>query len=171
MDRAMRKRVFGHMWRPISVCASAQFDPWSGPILSAKKNHWILQNVGMENKSRMILCVCAGWSETAHFAHVGGYVFPWRGPYSRTSMARTPLGLWKIVRVMGSSSQWRLIMVPGQEANIANSGKSIDLLHNNCILSVLIRIASKSNKKASLNICCFFGILDKFRRDSKTSSN
>ena len=47
--------------------------------------------------------------------------------YSRTSMARTPLGPWKIVRAMGSSSQWRLIMAPGREANIANSGKSIDL--------------------------------------------
>ena len=27
-------------------------------------------------------------------------------------------------------------MAPGREAIIANSGKSIDLLHNNCILSV-----------------------------------
>ena len=63
--------------------------------------------------------------------------------YSRTSMARTPLGPWKSVRAMGSSSQWRLIMAPGREANIAYSGKSIDLLHNNCMLSVLIRIASK----------------------------
>ena len=62
--------------------------------------------------------------------------------YSRTSMARTPLRPWKIVRAMGSSSQWRLIMAPGREANIANSGKSIDLLYNNCMLSVLIRIAS-----------------------------
>ena len=35
-------------------------------------------------------------------------------------------------------------MAPGQEANITNSGKSIDLLHNNCILSVLIRIASEA---------------------------
>ena len=31
-------------------------------------------------------------------------------------------------------------MAPGREANIANSRKSIDLLHNNCMLSVLIRI-------------------------------
>ena len=62
--------------------------------------------------------------------------------YSRTSMARTPLGPWKIVRATGSSSQWRLIMAPGREANIANSGKSNDLIHNNCMLSVLIRIAS-----------------------------
>ena len=28
-------------------------------------------------------------------------------------------------------------------ANIANSGKSIDVLHNNCMLSLLIRIASR----------------------------
>ena len=35
-------------------------------------------------------------------------------------------------------------MAPGREANIANSGKSFDLLHNNCMLSVLIRIGSKS---------------------------
>ena len=62
--------------------------------------------------------------------------------YSRTSMARTPLGPWKSIRAMGSSSQWRLIMAPGRKANIANSGKSIDLLYNNCMLSALIRIAS-----------------------------
>ena len=37
-------------------------------------------------------------------------------------------------------------MVPGQEANIANSGKSIDLLHNYCMLSVLIRIRGDSNE-------------------------
>ena len=35
-------------------------------------------------------------------------------------------------------------MAPGQEANIANSGRSIDLLYNYCMLSVLIRNASKS---------------------------
>ena len=33
--------------------------------------------------------------------------------------------------------------MPGQEANIANSGRSIDLLYNYSMLSVLIRIASK----------------------------
>ena len=67
-------------------------------------------------------------------------------------MARTPLGPWKIVLVMGSLSQLRLIMVPGQVANIANSGKSIDLLHNNCILSVLIRIASETILMSTHNI-------------------
>ena len=41
-------------------------------------------------------------------------------------------------------------MAPGQEANIANSGRSIDLLLNNCMLSVLIRIASKRRFEAIL---------------------
>ena len=45
--------------------------------------------------------------------------------YSRTSMARTSLGLWKIIRNMGSSSHFVLIMVPGQEANGDNLGKSL----------------------------------------------
>ena len=35
--------------------------------------------------------------------------------YSRTSVARTPLGPWKLVRDRGSSSQWGLIIAPGQE--------------------------------------------------------
>ena len=43
--------------------------------------------------------------------------------YSRTSMARTSLGPWKFVREMGSSSQWDLIMAPGQEANGNNLWK------------------------------------------------
>ena len=33
-------------------------------------------------------------------------------------------------------------MVPGQEANSDNLGIFLDLLHNYCMLSVLIRIAS-----------------------------
>ena len=33
-------------------------------------------------------------------------------------------------------------MVPGQEANSDNLGKSFDFLYNNSMLSVLIRIAS-----------------------------
>ena len=39
-----------------------------------------------------------------------------RSKYSRNSMAGTPLGLWKLVRDRGSSSQWGLIIAPGQEA-------------------------------------------------------
>ena len=33
-------------------------------------------------------------------------------------------------------------MVPGQEVNSDNLGIFLDFLHNNCMLSVLIRIAS-----------------------------
>ena len=44
--------------------------------------------------------------------------------YSRTSMAQTSLGPWKIVRDMGSSSHWGLIIGPGQEANSNDLGKS-----------------------------------------------
>ena len=44
--------------------------------------------------------------------------------YSRTSMTRTSLGPWKIVRYMGSSSHWGVAMAPGQEANGDNLGKS-----------------------------------------------
>ena len=36
--------------------------------------------------------------------------------YSRTLMARTPLGPWKFVRDSGSSSHGRLLLVPHQEA-------------------------------------------------------
>ena len=55
-------------------------------------------------------------------------IFPGRSypmvQYSRTSMARTPLGPWKFVRDMGSSSHWGLILAPVQEANNDNLGKS-----------------------------------------------
>ena len=44
---------------------------------------------------------------------------------------------------MGGSSHLGLIMVPSQEANGDNLGIFFfDFLHNNCMLSVLIRIAS-----------------------------
>ena len=63
--------------------------------------------------------------------------------YSRTSMARTSLGPWKCVRDMGSSSHWGLIVVPSQEASGDNLGIFFfDFLQNNCMLSLLIRIAS-----------------------------
>ena len=58
-------------------------------------------------------------------------------------MARTSLGPQKIVRDMGGSSHCGLIMVPSQEANGDNLGVFFfDFLHNNCMLNVLIRIAS-----------------------------
>ena len=43
---------------------------------------------------------------------------------SRTLVAQTSLRPWKLVRDMGSSSHWGLIMVLGQEANDSDLGKS-----------------------------------------------
>ena len=59
--------------------------------------------------------------------------------YSRTSLARTPLGPLKLVRDRGSSSQRGLIIAPGQEAK---KGYLFDILEREGILCVLIRIAS-----------------------------
>ena len=48
-------------------------------------------------------------------------------------------GTMEICSDMGSSSHWGLIMAPVQEANSDNLGKSFNFLHNDCMLSVLIR--------------------------------
>ena len=50
--------------------------------------------------------------------------FVFHNIYSQTSLDRTSLGLRKFIREMGSSSQWDLIMAPGQEANGDNLYKS-----------------------------------------------
>ena len=58
-------------------------------------------------------------------------------------MARISLGPWKIVRDMGGSSHWGLIMVPSQEANGDNLGIFFfDFLHNNYMLSVIILMST-----------------------------
>ena len=75
------------------------------------------------------------WNSTRSFT----IIFP---QYSRTSMARTSLGPWKIVREIGSSSQWDLIMAPSQEANAIINAIVFDLQQNNGMLCALIRIAS-----------------------------
>ena len=54
------------------------------------------------------------------------------------------LGVSRLQWVIGeisSSIHGGLIMVSGQEANSDNLGKCFDFVHNNCLLSVLIRIA------------------------------
>ena len=47
-----------------------------------KQNYWILQNASMERTVRMRLCACAGWCESAHFAHARRYFFAGRGPFT-----------------------------------------------------------------------------------------
>ena len=61
-------------------------------------------------------------------------------------MARTSSEAWKFVQDMGSSNHCGLIMASGQEANSDNLGNLFDFLQNNCMLRVLIRIASMSTR-------------------------
>ena len=61
--------------------------------------------------------------------------------YSLTSMAQTSSVPWKFIQDMGSLSHYGLIIALGQEANSDNLGKFYDFLHNNCMLSALIRTA------------------------------
>ena len=60
---------------------------------------------------------------------------------NQTSMARTSLLPWKLVRDMGGSSHWGSIMVPGPETDGDSLGSLLDRLYKSCISSVLIRIA------------------------------
>ena len=60
-------------------------------------------------------------------------------------------------------------MAPVQEANSDDLGKSFDFIHNDCMLSVLIRIANiqfhdKMRKNPLVNIC-FLELVEEFYRD------
>ena len=39
----------------------------------------VTQNIWMESKGSMILCACAGWSDSARFANVRRHTFVWHG--------------------------------------------------------------------------------------------
>ena len=60
----------------------------------------------------------------------------------KASVAQISLGPWKFIQDMVSSSQWGLIMAPGQETNDHNLGTFFNLLDNNGMLRVLISLAS-----------------------------
>ena len=53
---------------------------WAGPSLSAIRIIWHVRMYVRENVW-MILCTCAGWSESAYFAHLRRHVFAWYGLY------------------------------------------------------------------------------------------
>ena len=77
MDRVMRQRIFGHMRTAKAQISLRIRAVWSGPSLSANKL------IGKEMyewraKARMILCARAGYSESAHSAHVRRHFFAWR---------------------------------------------------------------------------------------------
>ena len=73
-------RAYADSEAQISLCIRAVWSEpslirtvWSEPSLSAKS---------LATAECMVVCTCAGWSESAHFAHVRRYLFVWRGPYS-----------------------------------------------------------------------------------------
>ena len=77
----MRKRVFGHMQTAKALIRLRIHVVWSGPSPSA--NIIIVYNGLYQwiTKARMRLCACAGWSESAPFAHAWKHFFAWRGPF------------------------------------------------------------------------------------------
>ena len=58
----------------ISLCICAV---WSGPNLSTDRIIWYYRMYEWRAKAWVILCTCAGWSESVHFVHVRRHVFTW----------------------------------------------------------------------------------------------
>ena len=79
-------RAYGQRRRR-SNCASAQSDQGHLCPLTESLNHWILQNIWMENKGQMKLCARAGWCESAHFAHVRRQFSSWCDPFVCKSLS------------------------------------------------------------------------------------
>ena len=78
--------------------------------------------------------------------------------------------LHSLIRVFAMC--WYIYIAPGREVTIANSGKSVNLLHSNCMLSVLIRMSTHNIQFCDkIRNICFIKLSEEFRRDSKTSSN
>ena len=53
---------------------------WSEPSLSANRIIGYYRMYEYRAEAQMIPCICAGWSESAHFVHVQRHFFTWCGP-------------------------------------------------------------------------------------------
>ena len=72
MGHTMQKHVFGVMrTAKAEVCTSVQSDPG----LSANRIIGYYIKYEWRAKSQMILCACAGWSESVHFVHAQRHIF------------------------------------------------------------------------------------------------
>ena len=74
VGRATQKRVSGHM----RTAKALRLRGWAVLIETSLSANRIIENYGMYEwraKARIILCACAGWSESAHFADVRRYFF------------------------------------------------------------------------------------------------
>ena len=72
MGRSMRKRVFGHMRTAKTQISLRIRAVWSGPSLSANRISGYYKMYEWRAKARMILCACAGWSDSTHFCMFEG---------------------------------------------------------------------------------------------------
>ena len=70
MGRARRKLVFGHLRAAKALIRLRIRAVWSGPSLSANRVIGYCRMWEWRANTRMIRYACAGWSESANFAHV-----------------------------------------------------------------------------------------------------
>ena len=80
MGRTRRICVFGYMQTAkaqISLCIRAV---WSGSSLSPYKLNGYYRMYELRAKSRLRLCACAGWCESAHFAIARRHFVPLTWP-------------------------------------------------------------------------------------------
>ena len=74
-SRAMRKCDFGHMRTGMAQFSLRIRAVWSWPSVFANRTTDYYRMYEWRAKATMILCGCAGLSESAHFTHVGGRCF------------------------------------------------------------------------------------------------
>ena len=87
-NTVMRRRVLEHMriaktQISLRICAV-----WSRPSLSAVRIVGYNRMYQWRANARMILCTCAGWTESAHFAR--RHFFALRGPWNKQSVVWKP---------------------------------------------------------------------------------
>ena len=70
--------------------AYADSEVWSEPSLSSNRSIGHYKMYEWRAKARMILCACAGWSESADFVHVRRHFFAWWCPYNILTRSDSP---------------------------------------------------------------------------------
>ena len=82
--------VFRHMWTAKAQIRLHGCAVWSGPSLSANRIIGYYRTYEWRAKALMILCTCAGWSESVHFVLLKTLFSLILPIYSRLSLSQTP---------------------------------------------------------------------------------
>ena len=101
----MRKHVLGHMHTEKAQISLHICTVWSGPSVSTTRIIGHCRMLEWRAKACMIFCVCAGWSESAHFVHVRRHIFTWCSPVDK---ARYEKGIYSKTCVREPSSRLTL---------------------------------------------------------------